>query len=228
MLAIFAELAKARLALNEIAETRAGLLGRLFRDVAVTRHNAEQIHDRLDPAIRPSVVLMNPPFSASPTCRGPLCRSRDPPYRLGAGAARRGRTARRDHRPQCRSRSAGLARGLRAAAGEGPRRLHRDDRGQGLCPPRYEHGNAADGDRPRSGRGSARFSVLARHGRRCRRIARPGVPPGAAAAAGDRGFPPARPRRVSGTTRRYGRKLPPAAHPPQTPGADAGFRRTRL
>ncbi|MGH7100129.1 MAG: hypothetical protein ACREE4_21120, partial [Stellaceae bacterium] len=45
---------------------RAGLLGRLFRDAAVTRHNAEQIHDRLDPTVRPSVVLMNPPFSASP------------------------------------------------------------------------------------------------------------------------------------------------------------------
>ena len=70
LLAIFAELAKARLALNEIAETRAGLLGRLFRDVAVTRHNAEQIHDHLDPAFRPSVVLMNPPFSASPQGRG--------------------------------------------------------------------------------------------------------------------------------------------------------------
>ncbi len=70
LLAIFAELAKARLALNEIADTRAGLLGRLFRDVTVTRHNAEQIHDRLDPAIRPSVVLMNPPFSASPHVEG--------------------------------------------------------------------------------------------------------------------------------------------------------------
>src|SRR6202034_3061314 len=58
MLAIFAELARARLALNEIADTRAGLLARLFRDVAVSRHNAEQIHDRLDPAIRPSIVLM--------------------------------------------------------------------------------------------------------------------------------------------------------------------------
>jgi hypothetical protein len=70
LLAIFAELAKTRLALNEIAETRAGLLGRLFRDVAVTRHNAEQIHDHLDPALRPSVVLMNPPFSASPKVEG--------------------------------------------------------------------------------------------------------------------------------------------------------------
>jgi predicted RNA methylase len=70
LLAIFAELARARLALNEIAETRAGLLGRLFRDVAVSRHNAEQLHDHLDPAIRPSVVLMNPPFSASPHVEG--------------------------------------------------------------------------------------------------------------------------------------------------------------
>ena len=70
LLAIFAECAKARLALNEIADTRAGLLGRLFRDVAVTRHNAEQIHDHLDAGIRPSVVLMNPPFSASPHVEG--------------------------------------------------------------------------------------------------------------------------------------------------------------
>jgi predicted RNA methylase len=61
LLAIFAELAKARLALNEIADGRAGLLERLFRGVAVARHNAEQIHDRLDAHIRPSVVLMNPP-----------------------------------------------------------------------------------------------------------------------------------------------------------------------
>jgi predicted RNA methylase len=70
LLAIFPELAKARVILNEIGDTRAGLLGRLFRDVAVTHHNAEQIHDRLDPAIRPSVVLMNPPFSASPHVDG--------------------------------------------------------------------------------------------------------------------------------------------------------------
>jgi protein strawberry notch len=70
LLAIFAELARARLALNEIADTRAGLLARLFRDGTVSRHNAEQIHDHLDPAIRPSIVLMNPPFSASPHVEG--------------------------------------------------------------------------------------------------------------------------------------------------------------
>ncbi|HTZ03407.1 MAG TPA: strawberry notch family protein, partial [Xanthobacteraceae bacterium] len=67
LLAIYAELAKARPALNEIADTRAGLLGRLFPGVDVGHHNAEQIHDHLDPTIRPSVVLMNPPFSASPS-----------------------------------------------------------------------------------------------------------------------------------------------------------------
>jgi len=58
------ELAGAELALNELAEARAGLLARLFPACAVTRHDAEAIHDRLDAAVRPSVALMNPPFSA--------------------------------------------------------------------------------------------------------------------------------------------------------------------
>ena len=70
LLAIHAELAGAGLALNEIAATRAGLLARLFPGVPATRHDAEQIHDRLDPAVRPTVVLMNPPFSASPHVAG--------------------------------------------------------------------------------------------------------------------------------------------------------------
>ena len=65
LLAIFAELAGAGLALNEIAETRAELLSRLFPRVSVTHHDAAQIHDYLDEGIRPSVVLMNPPFSAA-------------------------------------------------------------------------------------------------------------------------------------------------------------------
>ena len=51
--------------LNEIAATRAGLLTGLFAGRTVTRHNAEAIADHL-PALRPTVVLMNPPFSASP------------------------------------------------------------------------------------------------------------------------------------------------------------------
>jgi predicted RNA methylase len=64
LLAIFAELAGAGLALNELADTRAGVLDLLFPGVPVTRFDAAQIHDHLDPGVRPSVVLMNPPFSA--------------------------------------------------------------------------------------------------------------------------------------------------------------------
>jgi hypothetical protein len=60
----FAELAGGALVLNELAETRAALLGRLFPGVAVTRFDAAQIDDHLDAGVAPSVVLMNPPFSA--------------------------------------------------------------------------------------------------------------------------------------------------------------------
>ncbi len=70
LLAIFAELAGGRLALNELAEARAGLLARLFPALAVTRHDAANIHDRLDAAIRPAVILMNPPFSAAAKVKG--------------------------------------------------------------------------------------------------------------------------------------------------------------
>jgi hypothetical protein len=64
LLAIFAELAGASLGLNELADTRAGLLDHLFPDVAVARFDAAQIDDHFDPDVRPTVVLMNPPFSA--------------------------------------------------------------------------------------------------------------------------------------------------------------------
>ena len=64
LLAIFAEFFGASLALNELAETRAGLLDHLFQGVAVTRFDAAQIDDHLDAGVTPSVVLMNPPFSA--------------------------------------------------------------------------------------------------------------------------------------------------------------------
>ncbi|HEY1243909.1 MAG TPA: strawberry notch family protein [Hyphomicrobiaceae bacterium] len=64
LLAAFAELAGASLVLNELAENRASLLSHLFPDVGVTRFDAARIDDHLDPAIRPTVVLMNPPFSA--------------------------------------------------------------------------------------------------------------------------------------------------------------------
>jgi predicted RNA methylase len=65
LLAIHAELAGASLALNELADTRGSLLDYLFPGVAVTRHDAAHIHDHLDAALRPTVVLMNPPFSVA-------------------------------------------------------------------------------------------------------------------------------------------------------------------
>ena len=64
LLAVFAELAGGALALNELAENRAGLLQQLFPQIAVTRFDAAQIDDHLDPGLRPTVGLMNPPFAA--------------------------------------------------------------------------------------------------------------------------------------------------------------------
>ena len=64
LLAILAELSGASLVLNELAETRAELLSLLFPGIAVTRFDAAHIDDHLDTGIAPSVVLMNPPFSA--------------------------------------------------------------------------------------------------------------------------------------------------------------------
>src|SRR5579885_546821 len=70
LLAILAEIAGGALVLNELAETRAGLLALLFPDIAVSRHDAAQIHDHLDAAVVPSVVIMNPPFSAMAHVQG--------------------------------------------------------------------------------------------------------------------------------------------------------------
>ncbi|TCL65761.1 strawberry notch family protein [Rhizobium sp. BK251] len=64
LLAIFAELADARLALNEYAVVRRSLLEQLFAGVLASQHDAAHIDDYLDRAVRPTVVLMNPPFSA--------------------------------------------------------------------------------------------------------------------------------------------------------------------
>jgi len=64
LLAILAEIAGGNLALNELADTRADLLRLLFPGRPVTRFDAAQIDDHLDAGVRPSVILMNPPFSA--------------------------------------------------------------------------------------------------------------------------------------------------------------------
>ena len=70
MLAVMAECALGRQAagnlhLNEIADVRRALLCRLFPETLVTAVNAENVADRL-PGARPTVVIMNPPFSATP------------------------------------------------------------------------------------------------------------------------------------------------------------------
>ena len=70
MLAVLAECAlgsraAGALHLNELAAVRAGMLEGLFPEASVTRHNAEAIGDCI-PHVRPSVVLMNPPFSTTP------------------------------------------------------------------------------------------------------------------------------------------------------------------
>jgi predicted RNA methylase len=64
LLAILAELAGGALVLNELADIRASLLNHLFPGIPVSRFDAAQIDDHLGANVRPSVVLMNPPFSA--------------------------------------------------------------------------------------------------------------------------------------------------------------------
>jgi predicted RNA methylase len=86
LLAVFAELADADLALNELADTRADLLAVLFTAVPITRFDAAQTHDHLPAELQPSVVLMNPPFSAGAHVDG---RVADATYRHIASALAR-------------------------------------------------------------------------------------------------------------------------------------------
>jgi len=86
LLAILAEIAGGTLVLNELADTRASLLSLLFPAISVTRFDAAQIDDHLDPAVTPSIVLMNPPFSAMANVEG---RVADTTYRHVSSALAR-------------------------------------------------------------------------------------------------------------------------------------------
>jgi phospholipid N-methyltransferase len=66
LLAQMAKLHSASLMLNELAPDREKILRRLFPGTPLFSVNAEQINDYLVGKTQPSVVLMNPPFSASP------------------------------------------------------------------------------------------------------------------------------------------------------------------
>ena len=63
MLAVWAAKSGSRLSLNEISPLRRDCLSAVFPAARVTGHDAELIDELLDPAITPSVVLMNPPYS---------------------------------------------------------------------------------------------------------------------------------------------------------------------
>lgn len=70
LLAILAEIAGGTLVLNELAEMRASLLSSLFPALTISRFDAAQIDDHLDPTMVPSVVIMNPPFSVMANVEG--------------------------------------------------------------------------------------------------------------------------------------------------------------
>jgi hypothetical protein len=59
-----------RLHLNEVSAHRHALLARLFPHAGLSRHDAAQIDDRLDPSVRPTLIVMNPPFSAALNVHG--------------------------------------------------------------------------------------------------------------------------------------------------------------
>ncbi|WP_338736657.1 strawberry notch family protein [Asticcacaulis sp. DW145] len=63
MLAVLAEMMGAGLVLNELEPGRADVLDLLFPKAERSRFDAAQIDDYLDPVLKPSVILMNPPFS---------------------------------------------------------------------------------------------------------------------------------------------------------------------
>lgn len=63
MLGVLAEMMGAGLVLNELEAGRADVLDLLFPKAARSRFDAAQVDDYLDAGLKPSVVLMNPPFS---------------------------------------------------------------------------------------------------------------------------------------------------------------------
>jgi hypothetical protein len=63
-LAVFVRAWGARVVVNEVAERRRVLLQELGFE-RVTADDAEMLHDVLDASIRPTAILMNPPFSAT-------------------------------------------------------------------------------------------------------------------------------------------------------------------
>lgn len=66
-IAVFGQNAGAKVVLNELAPRRADMLEQVMPGARVFREDAEQIHNILPDDIKPTVVVMNPPFSSSGT-----------------------------------------------------------------------------------------------------------------------------------------------------------------
>jgi len=66
MLAVVGNVQGSGLVLNELANDRNAILARLFPKAVLSSHNAEYLADTLNASLKPSVVIMNPPFSSSP------------------------------------------------------------------------------------------------------------------------------------------------------------------
>jgi antirestriction protein ArdC/phage/plasmid primase-like uncharacterized protein/predicted RNA methylase len=64
-LAIWSKIAGADIVLNELSQRRLALLTRLFPQAMVFKENAEQLDNVLPTNIKPTVIVMNPPFSSS-------------------------------------------------------------------------------------------------------------------------------------------------------------------
>ena len=64
-LAIWPQIAGAEIVLNELSERRRDLLANLFPQATLFKENAEQLDNVLPTDVVPTVIVMNPPFSAS-------------------------------------------------------------------------------------------------------------------------------------------------------------------
>ena len=64
-LAVWSQISGAEIVLNELSPRRHALLKATFPSAQLFQENAEQLNNVLPPDLRPDVVLMNPPFSAT-------------------------------------------------------------------------------------------------------------------------------------------------------------------
>lgn len=64
-LAIWSRIAGAKVVLNELSPRRQALLSALFPNAQLFKENAEQLDNVLPTSIKPTTIIMNPPFSSS-------------------------------------------------------------------------------------------------------------------------------------------------------------------